>query len=752
MDTVSSTGNLGLATIATGSLAERLRPLLFAEVIGQEATCAVLRGQARPEELTDDWGRLLRGGRSVLLHGPAGCGKTSLARIYANALICQGGDGEPCLTCRDCDDWRAGRYPNLRGGEAKGQDDLAFAKDLRRQADAESSGGGWLVFLLEEPQWLSDRALDLLQDDIGRERPRVTYILCTTQPDRIPPPLRDRLQELSIAPLGMAARTELLRRAVQTVTGLVSTADEAAVIDLLARAGDGVPRRMLSALEHLALSGGVTPARVRAHYRLDAAHPAARYLTALVAGEGLGAQMRALDAWDVEPADKLGGVQRLLGELFSGDILRLDRPGLLAEVLPARTSLVAALNVRADRLGLAPRALWCAMLDVWHPRKDATDAELLATVVSFDAFLAGEGGAVAAGSPVRVAVPGVIVGTRQPQHPTHAPQPARARGRSPMKARSADPARLSLTDVQVLWDAASFLIQDRGLYLNTRLTLRHDRLGVVEKAVGPFVTKLAHEMRMRVDRLADRAGAKTLFHFLFVHELGHPDGPCTHLIATLPDAAACQGDDAARNVATWLRDAYLPRKCNRPCSPGAFVLRHWRDQKERRFARHLQLLRLLCRGLDPQIAVVRDTDGAPTPLIDIIGVRRCLQGPIGRRLGKQRQGASRQIDSQARAAVSARDGLRVLSVFEEERWAALTTDWESAEHAFRRRLRSARVAGEGSISALWPAGERLLDRQHRDAALLAFRTVWSEHVREREQLRPGLPSGGTPAEALLSPD
>ena len=60
-------------------LLERYRPKSFEEVLGQDELVSTL---ARRVITTDH-------SRHIVLHGPEGSGKTTVARLYAQALQCQ---------------------------------------------------------------------------------------------------------------------------------------------------------------------------------------------------------------------------------------------------------------------------------------------------------------------------------------------------------------------------------------------------------------------------------------------------------------------------------------------------------------------------------------------------------------------------------------------------------------------------------------------------------------------------------------
>ena len=292
---------------------------------------------------------------------------------------------------------------------------------------------------------------------------------------------------------------------------------------------------------------------------------------------------------------------------------------------------------------------------------------------------------------------------------------------------------LSLKQVRELWEAASFLVQMHGLFLNTRISIRYAPLRIDDPhKIGPFLTSLMHELRMLVNGRAATEQCPQPFHWLFVHEHSPTVGFRTLIAASVPMEAG--------NIGTWLRDDYLPRHLGFVPPPGALSIGRVAMRNGEHFARHLQLLRLLCRGLDPEYEIpLRSNDGitAPVALIERIGVPRRLRDQIGRGFGAQRYSSSRLIAPGARRAAATGD-LAPLSAFKEQSWLHLDTGWEISEYEYREKLKAERAAAEAELDREWPAQGGELAQKRRDAEFERFRKAWLEAAAARERNRPGM--------------
>jgi DNA polymerase-3 subunit delta' len=150
---------------------------------------------------------------AVLLAGPAGIGKTTLARDLASGLLCVGAAGteRPCRACRGCRLVAHGNHPDvhdLAPGGAGWQIQIG-GKDVRgiRELIAELAllpvEGGWRVAVLESAHRMNDDAQSALLKTLEEPPARSTLILCADDEDRLLPTVRSRCVTLRMGPVGI---------------------------------------------------------------------------------------------------------------------------------------------------------------------------------------------------------------------------------------------------------------------------------------------------------------------------------------------------------------------------------------------------------------------------------------------------------------------------------------------------------------------------------------------------------------------
>ena len=177
------------------------------------------RGQ--PAAVTALRGMLASGvPHAILLAGPAGVGKTTLALDLAAALLCVDPDpaARPCRVCRGCRALEHGNHPDLHrlapvgagaiipigGGDQRG------VRDLVGELALMPVEGGARVAIIEAAERMTEDAQSALLKTL-EEPPRGTVlILCAEDDERLLPTIRSRCVKLRLGPLSVRAIEELL--------------------------------------------------------------------------------------------------------------------------------------------------------------------------------------------------------------------------------------------------------------------------------------------------------------------------------------------------------------------------------------------------------------------------------------------------------------------------------------------------------------------------------------------------------------
>lgn len=128
-------------------------------------------------------GRLLHADRfphALILSGPVGSGRRTLARSIAAALACEGRDEDlPCGTCKNCRRVKEGIFPDLHviaPDEGKSLIPVAKIREMRAEMSLSAVEGGRRIFIIENADAMNTAAQNALLVSL-EEPPDGVYIL-----------------------------------------------------------------------------------------------------------------------------------------------------------------------------------------------------------------------------------------------------------------------------------------------------------------------------------------------------------------------------------------------------------------------------------------------------------------------------------------------------------------------------------------------------------------------------------------------
>lgn len=330
------------------ALYRQARPTTFDEMVGQEHVKEVLNNALR-------LGRLAQ---AYMFSGPRGVGKTSSARLIAQAVNCSAAT-KPCGVCEGCRLVREGRHPDVLEIDAASNNSVEDVRDLRERILLAPIMGERKVVILDEAHMMSKSAFNALLKTLEEPPEHVIFIFATTEPERMPPTILSRTQHFKFRRLSEGEIVQKLHRILQ---GMGRDAEEKA-LNLVARMADGAMRDAESLLDRLlTLEGTITLAQTEAALGLPPQ-------------EALYGVAEAIDRGQIRPA--LEQAQNLYTQGFAARTLAQGLLEAIRAGLYGRMGLGTGphLNQPEDRLVAAMTAL-DETLERLLKRSDALSLEL----------------------------------------------------------------------------------------------------------------------------------------------------------------------------------------------------------------------------------------------------------------------------------------------------------------------------------------------------------------------------------------
>ena len=221
---------------ASEVLARKYRPSNFEELIGQESVAQTL-------SLALDTNRL---SHAYLFSGLRGSGKTSTARIFAKALLCEKGiSHKPCDACENCIMAKENRHMDIIEMDAASSRKIDDIRDLIEQTKYKPAVGRFKIFIIDEVHMLTKEAFNALLKTLEEPPPFVKFILATTDPLKLPATILSRTQHFRFKRIATSKIVAHLKHILE----LESIGYELEALEILARSGNGSLRDTLTLLD-----------------------------------------------------------------------------------------------------------------------------------------------------------------------------------------------------------------------------------------------------------------------------------------------------------------------------------------------------------------------------------------------------------------------------------------------------------------------------------------------------------------------
>lgn len=212
------------------------RPQKFSEVVGQRHIVRTLQNAIKLNKVA----------HAYLFCGPRGTGKTTMAKIMAKALNCQKGMvTEPCCECDNCIGITKGQISDVIEMDAASNNGIDEIRDIREKVKLMPAYGRYKVYIIDEVHMLSTQAFNALLKTLEEPPSYCVFILCTTDPQKIPMTILSRCQRFDFQGISPEdIKSNLIHVANEEN---VKVTDEA--LDLISEACEGGMRDALSLLD-----------------------------------------------------------------------------------------------------------------------------------------------------------------------------------------------------------------------------------------------------------------------------------------------------------------------------------------------------------------------------------------------------------------------------------------------------------------------------------------------------------------------
>lgn len=255
------------------------RPQSFDEVIGNKELVSILRSMVEGEKNAP--GKI---SRAILLHGKSGCGKTTLARLFAKEV-----------GCSDC---------NIIEVDAADNRGIDAIREIKKGARYKPIiGGDKKAYVLDECHGLSPDGQQAMLKILEEPPSHVFFLLCTTAPEKLLETIKNRCKKLKVKSLN----DRQMERLITEIAEKEKIKLPGNIIDKIISNAEGCPRQALDTLDTIRGLEGKDIEKAISDFSISAPLEIINLCRAMIKGE----------KWSI--------VRKLLEEIKDGDVENVRR-------------------------------------------------------------------------------------------------------------------------------------------------------------------------------------------------------------------------------------------------------------------------------------------------------------------------------------------------------------------------------------------------------------------------------------------
>ena len=206
------------------SLYRKYRPLALDDVIGQDQVTLPLKKSLEQGKV----------GHAYLFVGPRGCGKTSVARIFAHEI-----NGFKYELEDDYVD-----IIEIDGASNRGIDNI---RELREKAAIAPTSGKYKVYIIDEVHMLTKEAFNALLKTLEEPPAHVVFIMATTDAYKVPVTITSRAQTYTFE----LAPSEVMLKHLQNIAKQEKINIDDDALEVIVKKGGGSFRDSISLLDQI---------------------------------------------------------------------------------------------------------------------------------------------------------------------------------------------------------------------------------------------------------------------------------------------------------------------------------------------------------------------------------------------------------------------------------------------------------------------------------------------------------------------